>query len=237
MKLILLHGFTGDPSSWDRVRALLEHEVLCPTILGHGESARDPEIRSFEAEVDRLVQLVEAAGFTGAHLCGYSLGARVALGMLVRHPRSFARATLIGVNPGIAEEARADRARADEAWARMLETEGIERFADAWEAQPLFATQTAEQRAAERVRRTNKDPRELARSLRVLGLAAMPSFWDALQKLPMPVHLIAGERDEKFARIAERMRKRIPQASLTIMRGRGHNVPLEDPAAIAEAIA
>src|SRR5687767_2413269 len=101
MKLILLHGFTGDATSWAGVRALLpaDREIWCPSLLGHG--SEDPSVQTFEGEVDRLARLAADRGFTGAHLCGYSLGARVGLGLAVRHPSLFSRVTLIGVNAGI----------------------------------------------------------------------------------------------------------------------------------------
>ena len=233
--LILLHGFTGDPSAWDDVRLPLRDDVLCPALLGHGAS--EPEVRTFEEEIDRVARLVEERGFEGAHVAGYSLGARVALGMLVRHPELVSSATLIGVNPGIEIEAeRAERVRADEVWARLLEEQGIERFALEWEALPLFATQSPEQKASERARRMKHDPRELARSLRVLGLGAMPNYWGSLAFLGMPIRLMAGGRDTKFASIAERMLPRLSRGSITIVPDAGHNVVLEDPAAVRASL-
>ena len=236
--LVLLHGFTGDATSWDEVRSLLDpsRRIFCATLLGHGEDARDPSVDTFEAEVDRLARAIEGRGSARVHLCGYSLGARVGLGLLVRHPRLFARATLIGVHPGLERaEERAERERSDRAWIELLEQQG-ERFAGAWEAQALFASQSEEQRRRERARRSKKDPLELARSLRVLGLARMPSFWRALPALQMEVHVIAGAEDRKFSAIAERMHALLPHGELTIVPGCGHNVPLESPATIARAL-
>ena len=65
------------------------------------------------------------------------------------------------------------------------------------------------------------------------GLAAMPSYWPALPSLSMPVHLIAGEKDAKFCAIAERMRPMIPECTLTIVPGCGHNLLVECPSMIA----
>jgi 2-succinyl-6-hydroxy-2,4-cyclohexadiene-1-carboxylate synthase len=233
MKLVLLHGFTGDATSWDGVRMHLgSRSVLTPALLGHGSS--DP-ITTFEAEVDRLAQLVSENGFAGAHLCGYSLGARLALALLVRHPHVFTRATLIGGNPGL-EGDRSERLRTDERWADLLEHEGIARFTAAWESQPLFATQSTAQREAERTRRLRHDPHELARSLRILGLAAMPSYWASLAAIATPVLLMTGALDAKFDALAERMHALLPRSTRIRIAGAGHNVPLERPRAVAEAL-
>src|SRR6185369_6950562 len=85
--------------------------------------------------------LERIAGSIGAVdvVVGYSLGARVALGLVAT--RRAARAILVSVNPGLAEAERPARRASDAAWARMARARGIDDFVDAWEAQPLFETQ------------------------------------------------------------------------------------------------
>ena len=53
----------------------------------------------------------------------------------------------------------------------------------------------------------------------------------------MPVVLIAGERDQKYVAISERMAERIPDARVVIVPGAGHAVHLEAPDLIAGVIA
>ena len=65
----------------------------------------------------------------------------------------------------------------------------------------------------------------------------MPPLWDRLGELAMPVTLVVGERDAKFRAIAERMAERLPDAEVVVVAGAGHAVALEDPEAVAEAIA
>lgn len=237
--LVLLHGFTGAPASWDGVRPSLDDAipVLAPALLGHDGTAGSPATRSFDDEVDRLAGVVRDAGLEGAHLAGYSLGGRVALGLLVRHPGLFAAATLIGAHPGLQDPAdRAERAARDEQWARLLDGEGLPTFVAAWEALPLFASQGAldpETLARQRAIRTAHDPAGLARSLRVLGLGGMADFRPRLPALRLPVTLVAGEADKKFRALAGEMRARIPGARLEIAAGAGHNVVLERPDCIA----
>lgn len=114
----LLHGFLGAPESWRLVIAALPKASRCatPALFGHSPHSpwaaprtpgspraprtlpAAPERGSFAAEAGRLAALVAALP-PPVHLVGYSLGARLALGMLVLHPALWqagplARATI-----------------------------------------------------------------------------------------------------------------------------------------------
>ena len=237
--LVLLHGFTGAPSSWDAVVEALpsDRPVLAPALLGHGA---DTDAATFEGEVDRLADLIRDRLPSPVHLAGYSLGGRVALGLLVRHPSLFRTATLMGASAGLADAgARRDREAWDDAWARRLEEDGLEAFVDRWERVPLFASQAtldAESLARQRAIRLGHDPAGLARSLRVLGLAAMPDYGPALADVTVPVRLVVGARDAKFRAIAEAMATRLPRARVCVVDGAGHNVVLERPQEIVRLL-
>ncbi|MBA4175806.1 MAG: hypothetical protein C0505_04490 [Leptothrix sp. (in: Bacteria)] len=237
---VLLHGYTGSPVGWDLVHAALapQGEVLRPALVGHAPGTG--AATDFVAEVDRLAALARNAGFAGSHLCGYSLGGRLALGLLARHPGLFARATLIGAHPGLPESSaeRAARAASDEAWAQLAERDAPGFFAR-WAAQPLFATQQAlapAQRAAQDRQREAHDAAALGGTLRALSLARMPDWQPALGALTQPVRLMAGGLDTKFSALAQRMAAQIPHATLDIVAGAGHNVVLERPGRVVDAL-
>ena len=230
---VLLHGFTGSPRSWDAVMRVLPGQAcIAPALLGHGAPAN--EVVTFMDEVDRLARLLP---HEPVHLCGYSLGARLALGLLVRHGERISGATLIGVNPGLSDPAaREQRLRHDAELARRLETAGIDAFVREWESQPLFATQAhlpGAVRARKRAERTSHDPHALARSLRVLGLGSMPDFWPALPRLGCPITLVAGARDDKFRELAVCALRVLPAARLRIVADAGHDLLVERPEEIA----
>jgi 2-succinyl-6-hydroxy-2,4-cyclohexadiene-1-carboxylate synthase len=240
-RYVLLHGFTGAPSSFEGVlRALPACGVaLLPTLAGHG-GPRSCEASSFDGEVDRLAALMRASRVAPAHVCGYSLGARVALGLALRHAELVETLTLIGVHPGLESPAeRRDRLESDARWISLLETRGIATFADAWAAQPLFETHARlppELRNAEGRRRLNHDAGGLAHALRVLGLAAMPNYRPELGAVRAPLELLAGKLDEKFVRIAEGVLGKFASARLSVVADAGHNLLLERPRAVAEAL-
>jgi 2-succinyl-6-hydroxy-2,4-cyclohexadiene-1-carboxylate synthase len=237
----LLHGFTGSPDSFhDIARALAAGGVTvkAPALIGHA-GADDPRVDGFESEVGRIADELHLEG-SGIHLVGYSLGGRIAVGLLCRYPELFAGATLISAQPGLPTEVeRAARRRADERWCEMLERDGLGAFIGAWEALPLFASQAAlpeDVRAAQRADRLRHTAAGLARSLRLCGLGQMPSYWDTLGQLTVPTTLVVGEQDEKFVAIAERMLERLPAAALTVVPGAGHNLLLEKPREVLDVI-
>lgn len=239
--LVFLHGFSGSPGSWDEVRAALPPatKVFAPALLGHGSPLDEAVPSGFEAEVDRIAQLLRThAEDTRLHLVGYSLGARIALGLLVRHVGLFTNATLIGGQPGLElEEERAGRRLADEHLCQILEELGIETFVQKWEGIPLFASQKSlppEVLARQRAARLGRDPRALARSLRATGLGVMPSYWESLRSIRVPVRLVAGALDAKFTAIARRMATSLPNSEIQIVPNVGHNVLLEAPDAVVE---
>lgn len=214
--------------------------ALAPVALGHDGTPGPESIRTFEAEVDRLAGVIRERHASGSHLVGYSLGGRLALGLLVRHPALFRSAMLIGASPGLEEPGeREARAARDEEWARLLEQEGLPTFVAAWEALPLFRTQEAlpvERRAQQDRIRRGHHPRGLARSLRVVGLGAMPDYRPRLARVAVPVRLVAGEADPKFRALADEMAGLLPRATQTVVPDAGHNVVLEKPEEIARLL-
>ena len=234
--LVLLHGFTGSPAGFDGLlQALPGVTAHRPALLGHGPpDAATASVQSFDNEVARLLELFPREP---VHLAGYSLGARLALGIALSAPGRVARLTLVSGQPGLATEPeREARRHADARWCALLESRGIEAFADAWAAQPLFATQghlpaaTREHRRQERLRH---DPRGLARSLRVTGLGEMPDYGPRLAALTLPVTLLVGELDAKFLTLGRTMAAALPQARLTIAPSAGHDLLLERPDLVA----
>lgn len=229
MKCALLHGFAGDPSAWDDVIDVwkIPHQPRAVPLPGHGGG---PVLDTWDENLDAV-----ATATVGCEvIVGYSLGARVALGLVARGLATHA--VLIGVNPGIADTERAARREFDAAWTRLLRAEGMAAFHDAWIDQPLFATQKRvpeEKRAARRAHRLALDPEQLARSIEVMGLAAMPDYWSVVSAHRDRIALIAGAEDAKYVAISSGL----PARSFEQIEGSGHDPTLEQPLALATAIA
>jgi 2-succinyl-6-hydroxy-2,4-cyclohexadiene-1-carboxylate synthase len=228
--LVLLHGFTQTRHSWRRTVQALDGapRVLVPDLPGHGLATR--RTASFPA-CTAYVRALADGRFT---LAGYSMGGRIALATALAHPGMVERLVLVGASPGIADDAeRAQRRAADDALAERIERIGVEAFAAEWEAQPLFEGQPERVAAAAHADRLRNTPEGLAAALRGLGTGVMTPLWDLLHELAAPVTLLAGERDEKFRAIAERMAERLPRAEVHVVPGAGHAAQLERPDVVA----
>jgi 2-succinyl-6-hydroxy-2,4-cyclohexadiene-1-carboxylate synthase len=228
--LVLLHGFTHTSRSWDPVLAALgeRYRALAPDIRGHGTAAgRGP------VTLEAVIEDVAESGGEAFTLGGYSMGGRIALHAALALPDRVERLVLVGASPGISDDAeRIARREADERLADEIERSRIDEFAVRWAANPLLASQPASAHE-DRLRNT---PAGLATALRSLGTGALPSLWDRLGELQMPVVLVVGERDVKFRTIAEGMAVSVSDAEVVVVPDAGHAVHLEAPEAVAKAL-
>jgi pimeloyl-ACP methyl ester carboxylesterase len=97
--MVLIHGFTDCPRTWDLVRPALEqrHDVIAPALVGHagGPPLGDREVTA-DLLPDALEQAMDEAGFETAHIVGNSLGGYMALQLAAR---GRAR-TVVALAPG-----------------------------------------------------------------------------------------------------------------------------------------
>ena len=232
---MLLHGFTNTGASWAPVVAKLpeRYRPLAPDIRGHGE-ASGVEPVTLDAVIADIAALTDAPRFT---LCGYSMGGRIALHAALALGDRVERLVLVGASPGLADAGeRSARRAADEALADEVERSTIEEFAARWAQTPILTGVSAAVAAAAFDDRLRSTPAGLARALRGLGTGALPSLWDRLGELTMPVTLIAGERDAKFIAVAGEMAGLVPDASIVVIPSAGHAAHLEQPEAVAAAM-
>ncbi|MGZ4306197.1 MAG: alpha/beta fold hydrolase [Solirubrobacteraceae bacterium] len=234
--VVFLHGFTHTGRSWQPAIAALgeRYTSVAEDIRGHGDaSAREP------VTLGAVIDDVLAGAPDRFTLVGYSMGGRVSLhvALAAAAVERVDRLVLIGASPGIADPvARQERRRADEQLADEIERSSIEEFARRWAQTPVLAGLPPAVLAAAHADRLRSTPAGLARALRGLGTGALPSLWDRLGELPMPVTLVVGERDSKFRGIATEMAGGIPAADVVVGPGAGHAVHLESPEAIASAL-
>jgi 2-succinyl-6-hydroxy-2,4-cyclohexadiene-1-carboxylate synthase len=234
--VVLLHGFSGTGRAWDGVVARLDRErylPLAPDLPGHGVAADREDPITFAGCVEQVL----AQAPERFVLCGYSLGGRVALHVALEAPSRVSRLVLVACSPGIEDpDERAARRASDRRLAAELERIPFEEFIERWRSQPLFADDPPEVGELARADQRRNRPEALAAVLRGIGAGEMQPLWARLGELAMPVTVLVGERDAKFCELGRRMVARLPAGRLEVVPG-GHALPLENPQAVAEAIA
>ncbi len=234
--VVMLHGFGGTGRAFDGVIAALPAERYTPLALdlpGHGARSQLDGPITYERSVD----IVLAQSPPSFVLCGYSMGGRIALRTAFAAPQLVSRLVLVSTTAGIEEpEQREVRRQADERLAAQIEGESMERFVERWRSQPMFADESEAVRLLATADHRRNTTAGIAAALRGIGSGAMPALWERLGELSMPVVVLAGERDAKYRALGERIASAAPNGSLHVVEG-GHGLLLENPAAVARAIA
>jgi len=234
--VVLLHGFSGTRRAWDGVVARLDPEryrALALDLPGHGAAAEAQSPITFSD----CVQSVLTQAPERFALCGYSLGGRVALHVALAAPERVSRLVLVSCTPGIEDDReRAERRAADRRLAHDLESIPFEEFIERWRTQALFSAEPPEAGRRARADQRRNRPEALAAVMRGLGTGEMEPLWSRLGELEMPVTVVVGERDSKFAGLGRRMVELLSDAELSVLPG-GHGLPLESPEALARVLA
>lgn len=223
-RLVLVHGFTQTRRCWGPVSDALaaDHEVISVDAPGHGGSA------GITAGLVDGAGLIATRGGEATYL-GYSMGARFALHVALAEPALVNGLILLGGTAGIEDPGeRAARREQDRDTADRLRAVGLEGFLEGWLRQPLFARLPPDR--AFRAERLENTVAGLATSLEHAGTGSQEPSWHRLRELAMPVLLLAGADDAKFALLAQRMAREIgDNADLALIEGAGHAAHLEQP--------
>ncbi|MCZ7557193.1 MAG: 2-succinyl-5-enolpyruvyl-6-hydroxy-3-cyclohexene-1-carboxylic-acid synthase [Bacteroidia bacterium] len=245
LPVVLLHGFTRDASSWRALhRALGARRIITIDLMGHGASPspayeRFPETWTLDGAAMRIEDVLKTLGIARAHIVGYSLGARTALTFALGYPKRLASLALLSGNPGMEDAAmRSARSQQDAQLAETILTDGLARFVQAWSIAPLFEAQRYAHPSAWRkavAERRKGCSRGFASSLRGSGQGAQESMWKQLAELACPVFAAAGTQDPVYADVARRIASE-KEAELCLFENCGHDLPLEQPIALALAL-
>jgi 2-succinyl-6-hydroxy-2,4-cyclohexadiene-1-carboxylate synthase len=225
-RVVLVHGFTQTGRSWGPIADDLrrDHEVVVVDAPGHGGSG------AVRADLAGGAVLLGAAGGRATYV-GYSMGGRFALHLALARPDLVDALVLLGATAGVQDDQeRAARRETDDALATELERDGLDAFLARWLAQPLFSGLPAD--AADLADRRRNTVDGLAASLRDAGTGTQAPLWSELPTLSMPVLVLAGARDDRFAAVGRRMADAIgPNATFAVVPDAGHAAHRERPAA------
>jgi 2-succinyl-6-hydroxy-2,4-cyclohexadiene-1-carboxylate synthase len=223
--IVFLHGFTGSSHDFLTLPDVIVNNYRCliPDLPGHGQTQVLERATVFQTDqqVAFLEQWLHSLALSKFHLFGYSMGGRLALQFAVKHSHRLHSLLLISTTAGIQEEAlRQARTTADLQLAQKIVNSDPVDFLTEWLSQPLFqgiSDRGSDFIAREVVRRLPIQPSGLACSLKYFSTGIMPSVWHQLTNMTAPTLVIAGSRDEKYAKIAGELVNLIPNATLKLL--------------------
>jgi len=226
--LVFLHGSVADPSVWLGLRKWMGAKAIGWDLLVDADL-------SFDGWTQRFVTAMRRLGRASGPpvVVGYSLGARMALHALQAAPELFSAAVLVGPNPGMGDPGeRSRRLGRDRQWARKAREMSWQSFLDEWDAQsvlqgsldPAVVRPWQQSRLALEARRL-----AVARTFEMWSPGIQQSLVTRLSKVSLPVMLVAGGEDERYARMAVELAGLMPEAESWVVAGAGHRLPWELP--------
>jgi pimeloyl-ACP methyl ester carboxylesterase len=185
--IVLLHGFASNRNEgWRRTGWYGAFERRGVRVIGldqrgHGDSAKLYEPQAYERSrlAGDVLALMDHLGVGRADLFGYSMGTRTALQAAIEAPERFSNVLLGGVGGRLLEPTPANRS---EAIVQAMLADDPESIADPMQRSfRYFADEQGEDRRALAAFAQTQNP---------------PLDQDAMRALPMPVLVVAGQRDE-----------------------------------------
>jgi pimeloyl-ACP methyl ester carboxylesterase len=223
--LVLVHGAGGNLMHWPgELRRLPGRTVYALDLPGHGKSrgAGQAEIGAY-AEVVR--DFAEALDLPALVLAGHSMGGAIALEFALRYPARLAGLILVGtgarlrVAPEILTGILDDSARTAELLAQRAHGERVDP-----NLLRLYARRLRE-----------VDPRVIHDDF--LACDAFDRRAD-VNRIALPTLILCGDADRMTpVKFSQFLHEQIAGSQLVVVPGAGHMVMLEQPAAVAEAVA
>lgn len=232
--VILLHGYCGSSSYWEQVLNYLhDYRVIVPDLRGHGRSDAPMGPYTIEQMADDVLLLMDELEIEKATLLGHSLGGYITLSFVQRYSSRLNAFGLIH-STGFpdSEEAKEKRVKA----VSVIQQEGITNFVDSL-VPGLFAP-GMEERQPECIQKAKEigylTPPQGAIGA-ALAMRERPDRRDVLSASPLPVLLVAGEKDGLIP--TERVfTTDHPNVTQVVINDAGHMSMMEKPKELSEAM-
>jgi pimeloyl-ACP methyl ester carboxylesterase len=239
---LLLHGIGNYGRYWDLFADAIAGRLrlVAPDARGHGESGRPAAGYAPADFAADALAVLDRLGIDRAVVVGHSMGGLHSINLAARHPERVRALVIVDASP--------DPLRAGAERAQRLLTGRPARFANREEARaylertsPGYAPAVYENRLAFAFREENRglvwrsDPAALGRIMS--GRMPSEDRWGALEAIACPTLVVRGTRSNVLSEdIAQRMVRTLPDGRLVELEA-GHNVPLDRPRELADAVA
>ena len=232
--ILFIHGFTGSSRSWKDIREKIDYPSLAVDIPGHGKSTFNHlnEEYYFKDFTNELYLSLLSLDIKKIHLCGYSMGARLALAFASKYPKLVKTLILESGTVGISDLEEKEEVKSKDLNKSIRIKENLNEFIKDWEENVLFDQQLSRNKEGyihQREIRLGHDKIQLSKSIEVFSKGNMPYLLNSYVKLPIPVIIINGKDDRKYIKEGRIMLNANDNSKQYIIDEAGHNVHLDNP--------
>jgi pimeloyl-ACP methyl ester carboxylesterase len=235
--LVLLHGFPLDSRVWHAVEDHLEanFRIVSPDLRGFGRTASETPF-TIESLADDVHALLAALKCTPCILGGLSMGGYVALAYAKKYPSDLKGFSLIDTKSAAdTEEGKQGRMKMIE----LVRQGGSKAVVEQMFPKMIVEKTVREQPAVVHALRgimSECPPKTIEQAL--LAMRDREDFTALLPTIKVPSLVIVGDGDAIAAPdLSRAMQAAIPGSQLAVIPNAGHMAPIEQPEAVADALA
>lgn len=228
-----MHGFLGAGSDFHFLKGKVGSscEIAAPSFFSPGECAH------WKYPLESIGEVLNsyARGLwqdEKSVLLGYSLGGRLGLHALAQGESLYRAAIFVSTHFGLTgREQRLKRIEEDSKLSLRIQNESFSKFCSDWDSRPLF-------KGAPEIYRNEAgfDKLALSYALNEWSLGKQHCFKSTLERLDMPILVIAGEKDPVFRDAALAIKLKNPRSSAFIAQETTHRVPWQSKEIFINAI-
>lgn len=224
--VVLIHGAGGNHLYWPvQIRRLPGYRIYAPDLPGHGKSAGRGH-QSIESYAQSMIEWLSAAGLHQAVFIGHSMGAAIALTLALDYSEHVLGLGLIGAGARLQVSPELLESTASPTTFHNA-VEFATRYSFAAETSPRLVELAAKRMAETRPSVLHSDFLACSRF----------DVTERVSAITQPTLVLTGAEDRMVPkRYSVFLSGAIPNAQLVLIPGAGHNVMLEKPHEVAEAI-
>jgi pimeloyl-ACP methyl ester carboxylesterase len=244
--VLLLHGYPQSASCWrHQIPALAQsHRVIAVDWPGFGRSAPPDSPPTYDAEVERIGQLADSFGLDRFNLVAHDYGGFLGLGYAQRHPERVMRLALLNTRAHNIFRPWFYRFSRGQGWAaskvpglvRLLPLRRLHHVA----LRPYRTLGCFDETLEDEYlgwMDTERGRRAFVDFFANYHVPAVPGLAEGLSEVSCPTAIIWGDRDRYIPfSTARELAERIPNATLTRLKGGDHYIMEERPDEVTSAL-
>lgn len=226
--IVFFHGFMGSTKDWYPLIKDIPYSCLLIDLPGHGNTLLERFITTeeFLSSVESFLARYQQEKY----LVGYSMGGRIAMGLLKKR-LNFKHVFLESCHPGL-EDIKEKELRYFEdskIFDKVKSKKDLELFLEQWYQNPIFSFDKDNTDYAGLLKgKLNYEWHKWQKALNIMSVGIQDNYWPILEEENTPITFIYGEQDSKYSLIADRIGKSNDSIKSICIASCGHNTHFQN---------